>query len=389
MRILHISKYYYPYIGGVENICKYLVDNMKHDNDIAVVCFNEQKDDRIDIVDGVKIYRVGAKLTIARQALSFSYFSVLRRAIKEFRPDVIHFHWANPYPAFVLLTMIPKKVKLVIHWHMDIIKQKKLYPLIMPVETRLLKRASLVLVTSPNYRNGSIPLQPFKNKVRVVPNAIDESTLVLQEGDKDKIAQIREKFGNKDIVFFVGRHIQYKGLPHLIEVEKMVKSDCTFVIAGKGPLTEELKTSCHSDRVHFVGKISDDDLRCYLYAAKVFAFPSITKNEAFGVALAEAMYCHTPAVTFTIQGSGVNWVSINNETCLEVPNGDDKAYANAIDELLQNSMLRNRLADNGVQRVKNNFLIKNMVEACKKAYNELNVRVMNVNLMGGYNPPAK
>lgn len=383
MRILHISKYYYPYIGGVENICKYLVDNMKHDNDIAVVCFNEQKDDRIDIVDGVKIYRVGAKLTIARQALSLSYFSVLRRAIKEFRPDVIHFHWANPYPAFVLLTMIPKKVKLVIHWHMDIIKQKKLYPLIKPVETRLLKRASFVLVTSPNYRNGSIPLQPFKNKVRVVPNAIDESTLVLQEGDKDKIAQIREKFGNKDIVFFVGRHIQYKGLPHLIEAEKMVKSDCAFVIAGKGPLTEELKASCHSDRVHFVGKISDDDLRCYLYAAKVFAFPSITKNEAFGVALAEAMYCHTPAVTFRIYGSGVNWVSINNETCLEVPNGDDKAYANAIDELLQDNILRNRLADNGVQRVKNNFLIKNMVEACKKVYNELNVRVMNVNFNGG------
>ena len=25
MRILHISKYYFPYLGGVENICKYLV----------------------------------------------------------------------------------------------------------------------------------------------------------------------------------------------------------------------------------------------------------------------------------------------------------------------------------------------------------------------------
>lgn len=383
MRILHISKYYYPYIGGVENICKYLVDNMKHDNDIAVVCFNEKKDDRIDIVDGVKVYRVGAKMTIARQALSLSYFTVLKKAIREFKPDIIHFHWANPYPAFVLLTMIPKNVKLVIHWHMDIIKQKKIYPFIRPVETRLLKRASLVIVTSPNYRNGSIPLQPFKDKVRVVPNAIDESTLAPQEGDKDKIASIREKFGNKDIVFFVGRHIQYKGLPHLIKAEKMVKSDCAFVIAGKGPLTEELKASCHSDRVHFVGKISDDDLRCYLYAAKVFAFPSITKNEAFGVALAEAMYCHTPAVTFSIYGSGVNWVSINNETCLEVPNGDDKAYANAIDELLQDNILCNRLADNGVQRVKNNFLIKNMIEACKNVYNELNIRIMDLKIIGG------
>lgn len=377
MRILHISKYYYPYIGGVENICKYLVDNMKKDNDIAVVCFNEKKDDRIDTVDGVKVYRVGAKLTIARQALSLSYFSVLRRAIREFKPDVIHFHWANPYPAFVLLTMIPKNVKLVIHWHMDIIKQKKIYPLIKPVETKLLKRASLVLVTSPNYREGSIPLQPFKEKVRVVPNAIDERNLIPQEGDKEKIAKIKAEYDNKDIVFFVGRHIQYKGLPHLIEAEKMVKSDCVFVIAGKGPLTDELKASCHSNRVHFVGKISDDDLRCYLYAAKVFAFPSITKNEAFGVALAEAMYCHTPAVTFTIPGSGVNWVSINNKTCLEVPNGDDKVYAASIDKLLSDAALRERLADAGEKRVKENFLIHNMVEACEKAYNELNIKTMN------------
>ena len=371
MRILHISKYYYPYIGGVENICKYLVDNMKRDNDIAVVCFNEQKDDRIDTVYGVKVYRVGAKLTIARQALSLSYFSVLRKAIMEFKPNVIHFHWANPYPAFVLLTMIPKEVKLVIHWHMDIIKQKKIYPLIKPVETRLLKRASLVLVTSPNYRDGSKHLQPFKDKVRVVPNAIDERTLIPQEEDKEKISEIKRKYNNKDIVFFVGRHIQYKGLPHLIEAEKKVKSDCVFVIAGKGPLTAELKAICHSKRVHFVGKVSGDDLRCYLYAAKVFAFPSITKNEAFGVALAEAMYCHTPAVTFTIPGSGVNWVSINNKTCLEVPNGDDKAYAEAIDKLLIDDALRERLADAGEKRVKDNFLIHNMVEACEKAYNEL------------------
>lgn len=50
----------------------------------------------------------------------------------------------------------------------------------------------------------------------------------------------------------------------------------------------------------------------------MFAFPSVTKNEAFGVALAEAMYCYTPAVTFTIEGSGVNWVNLNGITGIEV-----------------------------------------------------------------------
>ena len=40
MRILHISKYYYPYIGGVENICKYIVEGTAG-QESAVVCFNE------------------------------------------------------------------------------------------------------------------------------------------------------------------------------------------------------------------------------------------------------------------------------------------------------------------------------------------------------------
>ncbi len=370
MRILHISKYYYPYVGGVENICKYLVEGNLEDT-TAVVCFNEGRKDTVENVNGHMVYRVGTLVNISRQALSFSYFRILKKAIKDFNPDIIHFHWANPFPAAVLLTMLPKDIKLVVHWHMDIIKQKKIYPLIKPVETALLKRANLIIVTSPNYRDASTPLQPYKNKVSVVPNAIDEKKLILQDKDDDRINGIKVKYNNKDLVFFVGRHIQYKGLPHLIEAEKFVKSDCEFVIGGNGPLTEELKKNCHSERVHFVGKLSDDDLRCYMYAAKVFAFPSITKNEAFGVALAEAMFCQTPAVTFTIPGSGVNWVSINGKTCIEVPNADNRAYAEAIDKLLNDESLNLKLAEAGYNRVNDYFILDNEINACKLAYRKI------------------
>jgi len=39
---------------------------------------------------------------------------MMKRAIREIQPDVIQFHWANPFPAAVLLAMIPKSVKLVV-----------------------------------------------------------------------------------------------------------------------------------------------------------------------------------------------------------------------------------------------------------------------------------
>lgn len=367
MRILHISKYYYPYIGGVENICKYIVDNSVG-HQVAVLCFNEKSNDCIDEVDGVKVYRVGAWLTIARQALSLSYFTMLRKAIKEFKPDVIQFHWANPFPAAVLLTMLPKDIKLVVHWHMDIIKQAKIYPFIKPVENRLLKRADRIVVTSPQYRDGSKPLQPFKGKVRVVPNSIDEDVFKPRMYDVFRIRDIQSKYQNRPIVFFVGRHIQYKGLPYLLEAEKYIKSDCVVLIAGNGPLTESLKKQCESDRVHFIGRLSDEELRWHHYAADVFAFPSITKNEAFGVALAEAMYCYTPAVTFTIEGSGVNWVNLNGKTGIEVPNRDCKAFGEAIDKLLSDKALAEKYAQAGHQRVVDNFTIPKMMEKMNEVY---------------------
>lgn len=367
MKILHISKYYFPYQGGVENICKYLVDNTIG-HQCAVVCFNDKRHDAVDEVDGVKVYRVGAWVTIARQALSLSYFTMLRKAINEFKPDVIQFHWANPFPAAVLLTMLPKDVKLVVHWHMDIIKQAKIYPLIKPVETLLLKRADRVVVTSPQYRDGSKPLQPFKDKVRIVPNSMDEHHFKLQQGDQDEIERIKNRYGNKKIVFFIGRHIQYKGLPYLIEAEKYIKADCAVLIAGNGSLTESLKKQSKSDRVHFIGRLSDEELRWHHYAADVFAFPSITKNEAFGVALAEAMYCYTPAVTFTIEGSGVNWVNLNGETGMEVPNRDCKAFGEAIDRLLSDKKLAEQYGEAAHRRVVENFTIPKMMEKMNEVY---------------------
>lgn len=370
MRVLHISKYYYPYIGGVENICQYLVEGMPEVQS-SVVCFNDGSHDSIDEVNGHTVYRIGASVTIARQAFSLHYGKVLECAIHEQQPDIIHFHWANPFPAMVLLRHIPDKVRLIVHWHMDIIRQKHLYPFVRPIERRLLERADRIVVTSPNYRDGSLPLQPFLAKIRVVPNAIREEIFVPRTDDADRIQHIRQMYNNRPIVFFIGRHIRYKGLPYLIQAEPFVKSDCVFLIAGNGPLTEQLCNSCHSNRVHFIGRLSDDDLRCHLYASSVFAFPSITKNEAFGVALAEAMYCSVPAVTFTIPDSGVNWVCPDGECGLEAPNHDASAFAANIDRLLDDAALHDTLAANAHNRVAENFIMNNLTHNMQCIYDEL------------------
>jgi glycosyltransferase involved in cell wall biosynthesis len=73
-----------------------------------------------------------------------------------------------------------------------------------------------------------------------------------------------------------------------------------------------------------------DDVVPYLQAADVFAFP--TENEAFGLALVEAMACGLPAVSTLIGGTAD--VLRPGATGLAVPPGDEGALREAIDRLL-------------------------------------------------------
>jgi len=71
--------------------------------------------------------------------------------------------------------------------------------------------------------------------------------------------------------------------------------------------------------------------------------------------LAEAMYCGCVPIVFHIEGSGVNWVSINGETGIEVPSGDVHAYANAVNQLSDDNTLRQTMAKAAHQRINQLF----------------------------------
>ena len=370
-RVLQISNYYTPHIGGIEQTCQYLSEGIKDEYDVRVICFSEDKETKRQLTNGIEITKPGVVLDIARQSLSFSYYGELRRIIKEWEPDIVHFHYPNPFVAAILLSVLPKETKLYVQWHLDITKQKKIYPFIKPFETRLLKRADVIVATSPNYRDSSKPLIPFIDKTDVLPSAVDTSLLDLKEGEAQEVEQIKLEAKGKKIVFFIGRHVPHKGILELVEAEKLIKSDCMILIGGTGPVTEQLKERVHSERIKFLGRLTDQEKRCHYHAADVFAFPSYTKAEGFGLTLAEAMYCKAVPVTYTIEGSGVNWVSLKDETGLEVPNRNVAAYAAAVDKLLSDDSLRLSLAEKAHDRVIENFTVEKEVELLKQQYKKL------------------
>lgn len=368
--LLQIAKYYHPAEGGIETVTKYIAEGMT-DFENVVICFSEDGITRVDYVNGVKVYRIAPAIRVSTQDIAVTYYHYLKKVIYEVQPDIILLHCPNPYLYPITAKLKPRNTKLVLLWHSDILGKGIIYRFIRYHEQKILKKADLILATSPNYIHPSSPIYNYREKTKVLPNGIIRKEFQWQPGDENTVEEIRHKYHHKKIIFFVGRHANYKGIKYLIEAEKYIQSDCVILIGGRGPETERLKAMTSSKRIKFLGRIPNEYLRCYYYASDIFAFPSCTKQEAFGIALAEAMYCGSVPVTFTIEGSGVNWVSLKGETCEEVPLGDVKAYAAAIDKLLGDKTLYMKYASAGKDRITSMFTCEQSNNEAEKIFHQL------------------
>jgi len=382
-KVLHISKYYHPFTGGTEQTARDCVIALNGKYEQRVIAFNDSREDEQIEVDGVETVKCGTFAKISSQSLSTSYGKKLRLIMNKFQPDIIIFHYPNPFVAAILLGALKKydarraadskkKTKLIIYWHLDIIRQKFLKVFFNPQNTKLLNRADRVIATSPNYIEGSAWLKSVKNKCVVVPSCINVERMRLTPEIEERAAKIREGNKGKIICVAVGRHTEYKGFTYLIQASKKLDSNFQFYIAGAGELTEILHGEADGDpRITFTGRIDDVDLKALIKACDIFCFPSITKNEAFGLALAEAMYYEKPAVTFTIPGSGVNYVCLDGVTGIEVENRNVDAYAEAIEKLARNKALRKEYGRAGKKRVTEKFLSTQFCENILCLINEV------------------
>lgn len=372
-KILHISKYYYPFKGGTEQIARDVVLAMKDEYEQKVIAFNDGRDDRIEDIDGIEIIKCGCFTKIASQSLSISYGKQLHKVMRSFNPDIVIFHYPNPFVAALLLRELKiTNAKLIVYWHLDIIRQKYLKILFVPQNKRLLASAEKVIATSPNYIEGSKWLQTVKDKCVVIPNCINVERMEITDEIIKRAEEIRDKNTGKIICIAVGRHTEYKGFTYLVQASKLLDDRFVIYITGTGELTEKLHEEAKDDeKVNFTGRIDDIELKALILASDIFCFPSITKNEAFGLALAEGMYYEKPTVTFTIPGSGVNYVSIDGETGIEVENRNVMKYAEAIVKLAEDEKLRNTYGKTAKKRVVNNFLSSTFCDAIRELFSDV------------------
>ena len=131
-------------------------------------------------------------------------------------------------------------------------------------------------------------------------------------------------------MLFLGRHEPRKGLHVLLDAFAMLDRPAVLWVAGDGPATEvQRRRHPPSDRVHWLGVLSEEEVASRLAGADVLCAPSL-QGESFGMVLLEGMAAGCTVVASDIEGYRV---AAGGHATL-VPPGDAPALARALDAAL-------------------------------------------------------
>lgn len=370
---LQLTKFYPPINGGIETAVRDIAEGLSARGwQVEILCANTSRKTLVESGD-IPIVRLASLGQVASTSITPSLIVWLWRHQRA--QNVVHVHLPNPMANLALWLTRPR-AKLVVHWHSDIVKQKKLLKIYAPLQEWLLRRADAIIVTSPPYAESSPWLQAYRSKVHTVPLCVRD---VAKQGDvalqRERVANLRAKYAGKKIVFSLGRMTYYKGFDVLIDAAALLSDQVVFLIGGGGELLESLRAKVAAaglvDCIHLLGRIDDDDLSAYYEACDLFCLPSLMRSEAFGLVMLEAMSFGRPIVATNIVGSGVPWVNVNDETGLNAEPGDSASLAAAISQILDNPILARRLGDGARRRYEEHFTIKRMTDALVRVYQHI------------------
>ncbi len=282
--------------------------------------------------------------------------------------DVLILHEPNPW-ALLSYAAVRPRLPLAIWFHSDVVRPALQYQLLYaPIARPAYRAARRFLVSSPALAEHATALQPFRDRLTVIPFGIDVDAWRPSEAVQRRADAIRGAAG-RPIVLFAGRHVAYKGVPVLIEAAAPL--DVSVVILGEGPLraswTDLAARQAGRARFSLPGEVDDEELRAHLVACSMFVLPSITRAEAFGYVQLEAMAC-ARAVISTALPTGVPWV---NESGLIVPVGDVEALRAAIARLTADPALAARLGALGEARARTEFSMSAMGDRLVTVCHEL------------------
>lgn len=220
----------------------------------------------------------------------------LRRAINEFKPDVVHAHYASSYGLLGALSFFSPFI--VSAWGSDVIEFPRKGFLQQLVLEFVFSRAMKICVTSLIIKKE---LRKYTVKTPlIVPFGVDVHTFYSQNS----------RVSNRPFTFGCIKHFE-----KVYNIDKVViafgmlvrrfpKTPLRLKLIGDGSQRRAIEKLIVllklEDKVELVGKIIHSQVPLHLNTLD--AFVNVSEYESFGVAVAEAMACEVPVVISNFEG---------------------------------------------------------------------------------------
>jgi len=381
----------FGYGGADESLFDLIIEIQKSGHKITIFSIGDDKKTQYESpTDNLELYRYPVlNIPFVSIPLQYKGFSSLKflRIKKQFDFDIIHAKLGNSPAEWAALNYKKRYGCPMIldiggvqnsRWGsfirriIMIINNKILYP-------KILDDSDAILIRSKEYLKDDLSLQPYKNKIHIIPHGLDydffsQSNDINLVYSNDALDLKRFKKENKKILLFVGSLVESKGVHILIKALKKSSSkhkDLILIIVGRGSMQNKLESLVKDlqldEKVFFAGFLDKYALRNLYHNADLFVFPSM--SEGFPRVLLEAMAAGTPCLVSDI---GANIGALGNgkvgfvAKCFDVDDFSDKINIFFDHEKSWFEMERNK-SKNFAQ----NFSWKNSAKELEKIYSKL------------------
>jgi rhamnosyl/mannosyltransferase len=368
MKILCFGRFYDKIPGGMQRHVEHLFQALKDQVDYVHLVPSRDRHSAKFSLHGFPVVRTASLNFDGSVAISPGLIVAARQLHREQPFDLIHLHFPDPMSHLASMAL-PASIPRIISWHADITRQKKLLKIYRPLLNTAVNNAAAIIVATPNHISSSEQLRNISNpgKVHVIPYGFNLGRYLEAAPGADAI---KDRFPGK-VIFTLGRHVYYKGIDVLIQAMTLIDPDVTLLIGGTGPLTQEwqeLVDRCGlNSRVRFLGMVDETELPAYYRACDLFCLPATSTAEAFGIVQVEAMASARPVVSTSLP-SGVSFVNRHQDTGLIVPPGDKFALAEAINTLMRDDALRERLGRQARKHALHEFSLEAMASRTLTVY---------------------
>jgi glycosyltransferase involved in cell wall biosynthesis len=279
--------------------------------------------------------------------LLIAQFFAVRRAVKEFKPDVIHAHWIIPQ-GWVARWAAPRVPTLVTTLGGDLYALND--PVSRAIKRSVVKRAAAITVMNEDMRAMAVALGVGAEKVTVRPMGARVDRFAHTAASRTYA-----KTNGPVELLAVGRLVEKKGFSILLDALRTIDPDTwRLTLVGDGPLRADLELHARGLPVTFAGQLGQDALAEADAAADIAVFPSVRAasgdQDGLPVALLEAMASGCAVIVSDLPG--LNEAVLHDDSGLVVASGDVDALRASLVALIADAGLRERLGSAAASRAR-------------------------------------